>query len=127
MHYADDILVIDDDQPILEMITEVLTEEGYIVRTSLSPREARVAIAERCPSLVLCDIHLPEETGVMLVNSLKASALADVPVVFIMADMRAVRELSKDSSTLYLLKPFDIDELIDWVAQHLCRDRVAAT
>jgi CheY-like chemotaxis protein len=93
MHYADDILVIDDDQPILEMITEVLTEEGYIVRTSLSPREARVAIAERCPSLVLCDIHLPEETGVMLVNSLKASALADVPVVFITAEMRAVREL----------------------------------
>jgi DNA-binding response OmpR family regulator len=82
MHDADDILVVDDDQPIVQMITDVLVEEGYTVRTALNPHEARLAIAERRPNLVLCDINLPGETGVVLVSSLKDNLLADVPVVF---------------------------------------------
>ena len=126
MHCTDDILIVDDDQPIVQMIIDVLTEEGYTVRAALSPRDARVAIAERRPSLMLCDIHMPGETGVTLVSNLKNSGLADVPVIFMSADVRAARKLLIDNSTLCLLKPFDIGELIDCIAQHLCRDRVVA-
>jgi CheY-like chemotaxis protein len=127
MHDADTILVVDDDQPIVEMIADVLAEEGYAVRTALSPREARGAIAERRPNLVLCDVNLPGETGVSLVRSLKNSVLADVPVVFMSADIRAIRELSVDGSTFCLLKPFYIDDLIQCIAQHLCRDQFVAS
>jgi DNA-binding response OmpR family regulator len=126
MHCANDILIVDDDQPIVQMIIDVLTEEGYAVRAALSPHDARVAIAERRPSLMLCDIHMPGETGVALVSNLKNSGLADVPVIFMSADARAARKLSIDNSTLCLLKPFDIGELIDCIAQRLCRDRVVA-
>jgi DNA-binding response OmpR family regulator len=127
MHYADDILVVDDDQPIVQMIIDVLAEEGYAVRTAMSPHEARIAIAERRPNLVLCDIHMPGETGLMFVSDLRSSALADVPVIFMSADITVVRKLWMDDSTCCLLKPFGIVELIDSIAQHLRRDRVVAS
>jgi two-component system OmpR family response regulator len=121
MHSAGDILVVDDDEPTVVFIAEVLTDEGYAVRTALHPADARVAITERRPDLVLLDLHLPGKTGDILVQDLKDDGLAHVPIVIMTADAKTARALSMDGIAYCLMKPFDLDELVACVATYIRR------
>src|SRR5689334_20798781 len=112
MQYS--ILVVDNDLPITEFIADALTDEGYTVRTALTAIDARALIADQRPDLVLLDLHMPGMSGAELVNELKDAGLAAMPIVLMTADALAP-ELSMDSVVYCLLKPFDLDDLIDCV------------
>jgi CheY-like chemotaxis protein len=118
MKTTDDILVVDDEQSITDMIAEVLTDEGYTVRTALTVTDARALIAEHRPNLVLFDLHMPGDSGYTLARDLHTDGLADVSFVLMTADTQAVRELSMEGIDFCLLKPFELDELIDCVAKY---------
>ena len=126
MQYVGDILVVDDDQPIVQLIAEVLTDEGYTVRTALNPADAHAAIADRYPDLILMDYHMPGQSGDALIHDLKANGLAAVPAILMTADVKAARELSMEGIAFCLLKPFDLNALIDCVTKHMRRDRAVA-
>jgi DNA-binding response OmpR family regulator len=127
MQIAGDILVVDDDQPTVELIAELLTDEGYTVRAALTPSDARVLLLERRPDLVLIDLHIPGKNGDVLVCDLKDDGLAGVPILLMTADTRAAQELSMEGIAYCLVKPFDLDELVGCVAKHVRReDRAAA-
>jgi DNA-binding response OmpR family regulator len=125
MQSAGDILVIDDDQPTVDLIAEVLMEEGYTVRTALYPADARAAIVARRPDLVLLDFYLPGKTGDVLARDLAGDGLANVPIVLMTTNAEAVRELSMEGIAYCLMKPFDLDELVECVAKHIRPDRAA--
>jgi DNA-binding response OmpR family regulator len=122
MDSADDILVVDDDAPIVDFIAKALRDEGYVVRTALSAAAAHAAMIEQCPALVLLDLHLPGKTGDILAQDLKHDGLDDVPVVIMTADARAAQELSMGGVVYCLIKPFALDELIDCVAKYIRRN-----
>jgi DNA-binding response OmpR family regulator len=126
MQSAGDILVIDDDPPTVDFIAEALTDEGYTVRTGLTAADARAAITKQRPDLVLLDLYLPDTTGDMLVQDLKDDGLAHVPIIMITADAQIAHNLSIDGLTYYLLKPFDLDELLECVAKYIRRDKGTA-
>ena len=126
MQTIGDILVLDDDQPIVDFIAEALTDEGYIVRTSLTPDDARAAIAEQCPDLLLMDLYIRGDRGDSLLRDFKNDGLANMPVILMTADSRAAEELSMEGIVYYLIKPFDLDELVDCVEKHIRQDRMAA-
>jgi len=113
------ILVVDDDQSIADLITEVLTDESYTVRASLTVAHARAFIAEHRPDLVLLDLHMPGETGQTLVYDLNTDGLANISIILMTADAEAAQELSMEGIDFCLLKPFDLDELIDCVAKYM--------
>jgi two-component system nitrogen regulation response regulator NtrX len=96
-----------------------LTDEGYTVRSALQATCARAAIAVRRPDLVLLDLHLPDKTGDILVQELKDAGIDNVPIVLMTADARVAKELLIDGIDFCLLKPFDLDELIECVAKHI--------
>jgi DNA-binding response OmpR family regulator len=125
MHSAGDILVVDDDEPTAALIAEVLTDEGYVVRSALHPADARAAITKQRPDLLLLDLHLPGKTGDVLVQDLKDDGLAQVPIILMTADAKAARERSMDGIAYCLMKPFDLDELTECVAKHIQRDSIA--
>src|SRR4051794_2510663 len=81
MQTTGDILVVDDEPTIVEFIADVLTDEGYAVRTALTAADARAVIAEQRPDLVLMDLTMPGEAGGVLARELKHDALADLPVI----------------------------------------------
>ena len=125
MQHEGNILVVDDDQPILNLITEVLMDEGYTVRTVLTPVDAHLLIDEQCPDLILCDLHLPSKNGDELAREIKNNRLIDIPFILMTADVRAALGLSRDCIDFFLPKPFDLDELIDCVAKHIRRNCTA--
>jgi CheY-like chemotaxis protein len=122
MQTAGDILVVDDDKPTVVFIAEALRDEGYTVRTALTPADARAAIVACHPDLVLVDLHLPGKTGDILVQDLKDDGLAHIPIILMTADAQAAQELSMEGIDYCLLKPFNLDELIDCVAKYIGRN-----
>jgi two-component system OmpR family response regulator len=119
MHTTGDILVVDDDQSIADLITEVLTDEGYTVRACLSVADARAVIAEHRPNLVLVDLHMPGEKGHSLVCDLNTDGRANTSIILMTADANASKEISMAGIDFCLLKPFDLEDLIACVAKYI--------
>ena len=122
MNASGTILAIDNDLPTVDLIAEFLTDEGYRVHTA-SNADCALALALTVrPDLVLCDLHMPGRDGIALVEDLRNHGLANVPIVMMTADMNAPERLTESHVDICLLKPFDLDELLDCVATHIRPD-----
>ena len=119
MSNAGDILIVDDDQPIVDFITEALADEGYTVRSAFSVASALDATAARLPDLIIMDLHMPGTTGDVFVRDLRRDARTDVPVVLMTADSVSAKALEAEGIALCLLKPFDLDDLLACVAKYI--------
>ena len=119
MSNAGDILIVDDDQPIVDFITEALADEGYTVRSAFSVAGALDATAARIPDLIIMDLHMPGKTGDIFVRELRSDGRADVPVVLMTADSASAKALEAEGIALCLLKPFDLDDLLACVAKYV--------
>jgi CheY-like chemotaxis protein len=119
MSNAGDILIVDDDQPIVDFITEALADEGYSVRSAFSVASALEATEAQLPDLIIMDLHMPGKTGDMFVRDLRRDGRADLPVVLMTADSVSAKALEAEGIALCLLKPFDLDDLLECVAKHI--------
>jgi len=123
MSNAGDILIVDDDQPIVDFITEALSDEGYTVRSAFSVASALDATAAQLPDLIIMDLHMPGKTGDVFVRDLRRDGHADLPVILMTADAVSARALETEGIAFCLLKPFDLDDLIDCVEKYIRRNR----
>ncbi|MFN3386254.1 MAG: sigma-54-dependent transcriptional regulator [Candidatus Thermochlorobacter sp.] len=106
------ILVVDDEQTITEFIKEALSEEGYLVETASSGREALSITKKFSPDIVILDFMMPDMNGLQVLSELKKldetiqvlmlTAYNSVPTA-----LQAIRQGAAD----YILKPFDLDAL----------------
>jgi DNA-binding response OmpR family regulator len=119
MNNVGDILIVDDDQPIVDFISEALAEEGYTVRSAFSVAGALDATAARIPDLIIMDLHMPGKTGDVFVRDLRRNGYADMPVVLMTADSVSAKALEAEGIALCLLKPFDLDDLLACVAKYI--------
>jgi DNA-binding response OmpR family regulator len=105
-----DLLLVDNDRRIVELAAWFLERRGFVVRTALSFREARVAIRERRPDLMLADLDLGEENGREELPRLATEGLLPKTLVvsgFLDADLDAeLRTLDAVVDTLS--KPYDM-------------------
>src|SRR5215203_3951768 len=119
MSNAGDILIVDDDQPIVDFISEALSDEGYTVRSAFSVASALDATLERLPDLIIMDLHMPGKTGDVFVRELRRDGRSDIPVVLMTADSVSAKALEAEGIALCLLKPFDLDDLLACVAKYI--------
>lgn len=117
---SDHILVVDDDSAILELIAQVLIDEGYNVITAGDGRTAVALARAREPKLILLDLMMPEMNGWQVIASLKSSAATQtIPVILLSARRDLAATASDLGATAYLEKPFDLDDLVRNVQAHL--------
>jgi CheY-like chemotaxis protein len=112
-----DILIVDDDTEITNMLSEVLTDEGYSVCSALSGAEALSIIRSSPPVLVLLDYWMPVMTGAEVIARLRSGDFPTLPIVLMSANARA-ETLISTGATAFLAKPFNLDALIACVAQY---------
>ena len=122
MQRPGDILVVDDEADIVNLVVELLQDEGYEVRSAFNGEMALAAIAHQQPALILMDMYMPQMTGLMLVEHLRANGAADIPVILMTASPRAAEPLVNQGMVDYLPKPFDIDQLLECVGRNLRHD-----
>lgn len=110
-----DVLVVDDTELNLRMISQVLRKEGYQIRAVTSGREALAAIQEALPEVILLDITMPDIDGYEVCQRLKAdSYTADVPIIFISALDAIIDKVKafKVGGADYIPKPIQVQELV---------------
>jgi CheY-like chemotaxis protein len=114
------ILVVDDDPAILELISQILMDEGYHVLTASDGRTALTLARNQPPNLILLDLMMPEMNGWQVIAALQTTQQTRaIPVVLISA-RRGLAETASDLGvTAYLEKPFELDELLACVRQYI--------
>ena len=122
MSQAGDILVVDDEIDIINLVVELLQDEGYEVRSAFNGEMALAAIAQQQPAMILMDMYMPQMTGIMLLEHIRTNGISDIPVVLMTASPRVAEPLLNMDLVDYLAKPFDIDQLLQCVARNLGRD-----
>ncbi len=118
------ILVIEDEPAIRENVIETLELEGFQVIGAENGRAGVSAARSYLPSLIICDIMMPELNGYGVLHELRSdNATANIPFMFLTAradrsDMRKGMELGADD---YLVKPFTTAELLAAVDARIMR------
>ncbi|HMX52886.1 MAG TPA: phosphate regulon transcriptional regulator PhoB [Plasticicumulans sp.] len=108
------ILIVEDEQPIREMITFALGAAGYTTVEAADARAALALIAERVPDLILLDWMLPGASGLELARRLKKDELTrDVPVIMLTARAEEEDKIHglESGADDYVTKPFSPREL----------------
>lgn len=111
------ILVVDDEISIIEVLHDVLIDEGYDVVTANNGQEGWASIEEQHPDLVLCDVMMPILDGRELCRRMTAHPrYRSIPLIF----MTAVHKSFDQTECHYVAtisKPFDIDEMLAIIAK----------
>lgn len=107
------LLLVEDDPMIGESIADGLRGESYAVDWIRSGSDVALAMEEQQYDLLLLDLNLPGKNGMDILRSVRATG-ADLPVLIISArDGTMARVAGLDAGADdYLVKPFDLDELL---------------
>jgi DNA-binding response OmpR family regulator len=121
------ILVIDDNTDIRENTAEILELAGYRTFTAENGKQGvELAIKER-PSVIVCDIMMPELDGYGVLHLLRKNAeTQNIPFIFLTAktergDFRKGMEMGADD---YITKPFEDIELLNAVEVRLRKNQI---
>jgi len=116
------ILVVDDETPVREVLTEYFATEGYDVQAAGSGVEALAAVRGGRADLVLLDVRMPGLDGVQVLRRIRELDRR-VPVIMVTAneDVGLAKETLKLGAFDYVAKPFDFDYLDRAVAAGLAR------
>jgi DNA-binding response OmpR family regulator len=107
------VLVVDDERPIVDLLQDLLQEQGYVVRRAYDGITALQLIERELPDLVVTDVMMPRLDGLALFNEIRTRT-ATLPVILMSA---AVTPRKIDAT--FVPKPFDIDTLLDIVDEKL--------
>ena len=107
------ILIIEDDNEINQMLTELLQSSGYTTKSAYSGTEALLCLEKETPQAVLLDLMLPGLSGEELLQQIRAKYTEIAVLVTSAKDaVRSRVELLRAGADDYIVKPFDTDELL---------------
>ena len=116
------ILLVDDSQANLELLSKPLIEQGYRVRAVKSGAGALKTVAVELPDLILLDIKMPVMDGYEVCRRLKAQEpTRGIPVIFISGMMEADEKVKafEAGGVDYITKPLQIAEMLERVRTHI--------
>ena len=120
------ILVIDDDESIRKTLATILEEEGYVVDTAENGKEAIKKSNAKFYNLALIDIRLPDIEGTKLLTALRETSPPMVKIIITgyPSLQNAVEAVNKGADA-YILKPFNIDNVLNTIKEHLKKQQEA--
>jgi two-component system, OmpR family, response regulator len=126
MDKLDHVLIVDDDRAIRELVGDYLSKSGMRVSLAANGREMRQVLDSGAPDLIVLDLMLPGEDGLVLCRELRAGKFRAVPVLMLTArgeetDRIVGLEMGADD---YLAKPFAARELLARIRAVLRRTRM---
>ena len=108
------ILVVDDDQALCAVLSEILGDAGYSVQCAYDGEAAWTEIQVHSPDLVLSDITMPRLDGVSLARRL-ADSDSRIPIVLMSAKPNDGAAMGR----AFIRKPFEMDILLACIARTL--------
>ena len=114
------IVIADDDEPIRDLLRDILEPEGASIRFTASGKEALASIEADEPDVAICDVRMPPPDGLAVLQQLRARGV-DMPVLIITAQPSSTKtiEAMQLGAYDYISKPFDPDEILHTVQRAL--------
>lgn len=119
---ASDILVIDDTPENLALLSQILKDKGYKVRSVTKASTGLRGAKAAPPDLILLDVKMPEMNGYEVCQHLKADeSTRDIPVIFISAlgDVLDKVKAFEVGGVDYITKPLQVEEVLARIKTHL--------
>jgi DNA-binding response OmpR family regulator len=104
------ILIVDDEQAILKILSIKLTLSDYEVITALDGQQALDLIYSTRPDIILLDVIMPEMDGFQLLERLRT--FSDRPVIVFSARPENAQKALKMGANDFVPKPFDVNDLV---------------
>jgi serine/threonine-protein kinase len=104
-------LLVDDDEPFLAALAEAVSRESFSTRTATSLEQAKSALAGNVPDVVLIDLHLPDGSGMELLEELSAYPTTEVVLITGQASVETAVEALRRGAADYLVKPVDLGRI----------------
>lgn len=126
MDHIDHILVVDDDREIRKMVADYLQKNGLRATTAVDGREMRAILETTAIDLIVLDVMMPGEDGLVLCRNLRASKHRAIPILMLTArdeetDRIIGLEMGADD---YVVKPFSTRELLARIKAVIRRTRM---
>lgn len=119
------ILLADDELALRFLLTETLSDEGYVITEVEDGQQAIDQLSQEAYDLIILDYMMPEATGVEVCTWLRQSdnVNRDLPVILLTAKaLEKDKEKAKAAGvTTYIVKPFSPLQLLDTIGQLLQR------
>ena len=117
------ILVVDDEQGIRDLLSEILNDEGHSVDLAENATQARAARSDASYDLVLLDIWMPDTDGISLLKEWAMGGLLTMPVIMMSghATVDTAVEATRIGAFSFLEKPITLQKLLKAVEQGLAR------
>jgi len=114
------ILVVDDDEPILLLMQNVLREFQFEALTASTGEVALELVRRKRPDLILLDLNMPGMSGGAVIDALRAEATdgVPVPIVILSGDPVSGSELRDLGAVDAIQKPFDLAGLVRTIRKH---------
>ena len=114
------ILLVDDDPKVCAVLCQVLGDEGYTVETTPDGRTALAMIVASPPELLITDLLMPGLTGWSLFARARRRS-PSLPIIILSGSDTRFRQQERElgDQTVFLRKPFEIDQLLAIVARLL--------
>jgi two-component system response regulator QseB len=107
------LLLVEDDEMIAEPVLDSMRREGYAIDWAQDGRAAELSLGNGVYDLVLLDLGLPRKDGIDVLNGYRTQG-GEAPVIILTARDEVnerIRGLDAGADD-YLVKPFDLDELL---------------
>lgn len=112
------ILVVDDEEPVVDLLTDLLEDEGHTVIAAFNGRAALEIIKRQAPDLVISDVMMPFVDGIQMCKRLREEHdPRDLPIILMSAAIPP--DLSTCGANAFLGKPFDINRFDDLIALYV--------
>ena len=117
------ILVVDDEIGIRELLSEILSDEGYDVQLAENAGAARAFRSQTRPDLVLLDIWMPDTDGITLLKEWASSGQLTMPVVMMSGHgtIDTAVEATRIGASDFLEKPIALQKLLATVGRAISR------
>jgi len=121
------ILVVDDDPDTVQILTDLLSNEGYDVITAYTGKMALEKVRDDKPALVLLDIMMPHMDGLSVCQQIKDNPVTkDINIIILTYkdSNETLREAVEKKADWFIAKPYGNQYVISMVAKLLAGDKV---
>lgn len=120
---SDKVLIVEDDPHITSLIRFVLEREGYRTAVARDGIEGLDVAREFHPDLVVLDLNMPRMDGVEMCRRLKVEQDPLVLIVTVHTERTAITRGFRAGADDYVVKPFELEDLIKRVKGLLAKRR----
>ena len=107
-----EILLVEDEESVNRGIEFTLTKEGYQVETAGTIREAEEILKRMSPQMVICDVNLPDGSGLDLIREIRKSSMVHI-ICLTALDTEIDQVMGYEAgSDDYITKPFSLSVLV---------------